>query len=131
MKVMLIDDDPLVGEDLDLLFPAGIELVRVLKSETALTLLAQEPPPDVIILDLCMPPFLAEHEEKEGLELLSVIRGWLGPKVPVVVLSSLPQGELKDVCLKHGARGYLEKPCDVKRLLDKLSSISGSDSQSC
>ena len=123
VKVLLIDDDPTVRDDLRLFLPPEVVVVWVAGGEEAIERIRAESNLKAIILDLCLPPFLGDREQSEGLELLSVIRTRLPPAIPVIVLSSLPKGYAESECLKRGALAYLEKsgrPDDLVRLLLSL-----------
>jgi len=124
VRVLLIDDDPQVLEDLDLFLRPEIELTWASGSDEALEMLRSGgSSPDAIILDLCLPPFLSDLEEEEGFELLSVLRRELAAGVPVLVLSSLPREKAEHDCLSRGAQAYLEKPCSVKELARLLAGL--------
>ena len=120
MEVLLIDDNPQVAKDLGFLLPASIKIRWASGSEQAMFILRQESPPEAIILDLCLPPFLAQREEDEGLELLSRLREELAADTPVLILSNVPRVEAENVCLSRGACAYLEKPCAVDELVHLL-----------
>ena len=124
VRVLLIDDDPTVRDDLEFLLPATIRIVWAPGSEEAMEKIGQERHLDAIILDLCLPPHLSEREESEGLELLSALCEELAPQVPVVVLSSVPRCEAEAACLKRGASAYLEKPCSPGELLRLLRGLT-------
>jgi len=124
MQLWLIDDDPQIGSDLRLLLPRDIHLSQVIDSRTAVALLRKNShPPDAIILDLCLPPYLAATEDHEGIALLDLLKAELAPQVPVYVLSSQPRTDYGQACLRHGAESYLEKPCSIRDLVNHLSSV--------
>jgi DNA-binding response OmpR family regulator len=124
LTVLLIDDDHTVREDLELFLAPAFELIWASGSHQAVVLLECGVLPDAVILDICLPPFLSDVKEKEGLELLCILRKELGAGVPVLVLSSLPRAEAETDCLERGAYAYLEKPCSVKDLTRVLKSLS-------
>lgn len=125
MKVLLVDDNPTVAEDLKLLLPSDIELTWAPGTREALTLLDQEDSPQVVILDLCLPPFLSQSEETEGFEFLTALKQARASDIPVVVLSALPRSRAEAECLRRGASAYLEKPCSIKELLRHLNRAAG------
>lgn len=126
MKVLLIDDDPAIAEDLRLLLPRQMDLEWAPGSADALSLLKTRKRPDVIVLDLCMPPHLAKTREEEGLATLTLLRTKLAIDVPVIVLSALPKIQAEAQCLNSGASDYLEKPCVIRELVTKLERAVGS-----
>jgi CheY-like chemotaxis protein len=124
LRVLLIDDDPVIAEDLDLLLPGHIELEWVAGSEAAIKRLQSEELPDAIILDLCLPRHLADSDDGEGLHLMSLLHKELAVGLPVVVLSSLSRAEMESECLSRGARAYVEKPCTVRDLTELLQALA-------
>jgi two-component system cell cycle response regulator DivK len=100
--VLLIDDSKFLRRANELsLTKAGHQIVTASDGEEGLRL-ARERKPDVIVLDMLLPKLA-------GADLLRLLKG--DPhtaKIPVVVLSSLPQkNELK--LMAAGAAAYLEK----------------------
>lgn len=120
MKVLYVDDDWKLAGDMRVLMPPEIGLIWVPDSKAAVDFLYKGDLPDAIILDLCLPAFLSELNETEGLRLLDLMRNMLAEDVPVVVLSQFPRDEAEEACLKHGANAYMEKPCAVNDLVDLL-----------
>lgn len=120
MKVLYVDDDWKLAGDMRVLMPPEIGLVWVPDSKAAIDFLYRGDLPDAIILDLCLPAFLSELDETEGLRLLDLMRNMLAEDVPVVILSQFPRDEVEKTCLKHGADAYVEKPCSVNDLVDLL-----------
>jgi two-component system, cell cycle response regulator DivK len=100
--VLLIDDSKFLRRANELsLTKAGHQIVTASDGEEGLRL-AREKKPDVIVLDMMLPKL-------GGADLLQLLKG--DPhtaKIPVIVLSSLPQkNELK--LMAAGAAAYLEK----------------------
>lgn len=120
MKVLYIDDDWKLAGDMRVLMPPEIGLVWVPDSRAAVDFLYKGDMPDAIILDLCLPAFLSDLDETEGLRLLDLMRNMLAEDVPVVILSQYPSEEVEETCLKHGANAYVQKPCKVNDLVDTL-----------
>jgi CheY-like chemotaxis protein len=100
--VLLIDDSKFLRRANELsLMKAGHQIVTASDGEEGLRL-AREKKPDVIVLDMMLPKL-------GGAQLLQLLKGDpLTAKIPVIVLSSLPQkNELK--LIADGAAAYLEK----------------------
>jgi two-component system, cell cycle response regulator DivK len=100
--VLLIDDSKFLRRANELsLAKAGHQIVAASDGEEGLRL-AREKKPDVIVLDMMLPKL-------SGADLLHLLKGDpLTAKIPVIVLSSLPQkNELK--LMAAGAAAYLEK----------------------
>ena len=124
MDVLLIDDDPMVCEDLAFLLPAHIMLRSASGSEEAARILKAGPSPDAIILDLCLPSPSGHVSEEEGFNLLRLLKYELAVNVPVIVLSALPLRQAEARCLGLGACLYLEKPCRVADLVWILTAVT-------
>jgi CheY-like chemotaxis protein len=100
--VLLIDDSKFLRRANELsLMKSGHQTVTASDGEEGLRL-AREKRPDVIVLDMMLPKL-------GGAQLLHLLKGDpLTAKIPVIVLSSLPQkNELK--LMAEGAAAYLEK----------------------
>ena len=100
--VLLIDDSKFLRRANELsLTKAGHQIVTASDGEEGLRL-AREKKPDIIVLDMMLPKL-------GGAQLLQLLKGDpLTTKIPVIVLSSLPQkNELK--LIADGAAAYLEK----------------------
>jgi chemotaxis family two-component system response regulator Rcp1 len=125
-NVLLVDDDP---DDAELLMHAlkrshlALNLTWVEDGDEALALLrreggsGQEPPPDLVLLDLNMP-------RKSGHAVLSEIRA--DPdlrRLPVVVLTT-STAEV-DVSRSHtgGASAYVTKPMGIRAFMEVLESL--------
>jgi two-component system, cell cycle response regulator DivK len=100
--VLLIDDSKFLRRANELsLAKAGHQVIAASDGEEGLRL-AREKKPDVIVLDMLLPKL-------GGAELLQLLKGDpLTAKIPVIVLSSLPQkNEMK--LMADGAAAYMEK----------------------
>ena len=100
--VLLIDDSKFLRRANELsLTKAGHQIFTASDGEEGLRL-AREKKPDIIVLDMMLPKL-------GGAQLLQLLKGDpLTAKIPVIVLSSLPQkNELK--LIADGAAAYLEK----------------------
>jgi len=71
--------------------------------------------PDVLLLDLEMPVM-------DGFEAFGVIRKRY-PQIKVVILSAHNDKKLISNFIKNGARGYLQKDCNPKILLDAIHTV--------
>jgi CheY-like chemotaxis protein len=123
VDVLLIDDDPVVYEDLVVLLPGDIKLRSASSRSEAAQVLKAGPRPDAVILDLCLPGSGGTPHEEEGLDLLRCLRSELAHGIPVIVLSALPRQRAESKCLDLGACIYLEKPCRVADLVWILSIV--------
>ena len=123
-RVVLAEDDVLLREGLaSLLQRSGFDVLGQGGDAETLLRLVQETTPDLVIVDIRMPP---EHNI-EGLEAARAIRAqW--PDVGIVVLSAYIEVEHAMELLEEGARkiGYLLKTrvTDVAEFLDTLDRVA-------
>jgi DNA-binding NarL/FixJ family response regulator len=121
-RVVLADDDVLLREGLaSLLERSGYEVVGRCGSATELLAFVREHRPDLVIVDIRMPPGHAT----EGLDAARVIRAEL-PDTAILVLSAHVEVEQATDLLAGGQRsGYLLKSrvTDVQDFLESLERI--------
>src|SRR5438093_12252405 len=115
MKILVIDDHPLIQEALKHVLAAldpTLELVQAQDASDAHAALSREPDTDLILLDLALPGC-------DGFELLADLRReW--PGMPVLVLSATHDSETVEHALDLGARGFIPKTANTRELLDAL-----------
>ncbi len=70
--------------------------------------------PDLILLDLIMP-------QMDGLEVLKKI----GREAKILVISSVGQDKIIEDAKKFGAKGYLLKPFEDKKVLEEIKKVIG------
>jgi DNA-binding response OmpR family regulator len=114
VKVLLIEDDILLGESLkEFLKSNGIE-VKWLQDEREvfnLNLLSY----DIAVLDLML-------NSIKGEDILVFIKE--KSDIPVLILTAKRNLEDKEVCFERGADDYLTKPFEPKELLLRLRALS-------
>ena len=115
MKILIIDDHPLIQEALKHVLAAldpTLELVQAQDASDAHAALSREPDTDLILLDLTLPGC-------DGFELLADLRReW--PGMPVLVLSATHDRETVEHALDLGAMGFIPKTANTRVLLDAL-----------
>ena len=72
--------------------------------------------PDLILVDVQMP-------EAFGDDVASTLRGWHGVQVPIVLLSSLDQGELERRAQRAQASGYICKGAGMSELVRRCREL--------
>ena len=116
MRVLLVEDDPLLGEGVELgIRKAGYAVDWVRNGELAETALLSEDY-DLMVLDLGLP-------KKSGLEVLKDLRA-SGNKIPVLILTAMAGVEHRVSGLDAGADDYLPKPFDLSELYARLRALS-------
>ncbi|HIJ62851.1 MAG TPA: response regulator [Rhodospirillaceae bacterium] len=124
--ILIVDDDP---GDVELI-KLALQEARLLctasvanNGEEAMAFLRQQPPyadqpvPDLVLLDLNMP-------RKNGKEVLAEMKDDLGlSTIPVVVLTT--SDTERDVVASYqlGAAGYVVKPVDIDELINIIRGI--------
>jgi len=115
MKILIIDDHPLIQEALKHVLAAldpTLELIQAQDASDAHAALSREPDTDLILLDLTLPGC-------DGFELLADLRReW--PGMPVLVLSATHDRETVEHALDLGAMGFIPKTANTRVLLDAL-----------
>jgi DNA-binding NarL/FixJ family response regulator len=121
-RVVVADDDVLLREGLvSLLGSSGFDVVGRCSMPTELVMLVQQLKPDLVIVDIRMPP----THTTEGLDAARVIRQEL-PEIAILVLSAHVEVEQATELLTSGKRtGYLLKDriSDVDDFLSTLDRI--------
>ena len=119
MKVLLVDDHPLILSALQTMIHRLDPAVTVLSAENAVDgfeLLAQQPDVGLVLLDLDL------GDEVDGFTVLAEMRH-RHPSLPVVVLSAAER--LADMvrAVDMGAMGFLPKRSPIKDLFDALALV--------
>lgn len=109
--ILLIDDELPIRRFLRTsLSGEGYRLVEAENGNQGLRL-AEQQPPDLVILDLGLP-------DMDGQEVLRRLREWL--RAPIIVLSVRDQEREKVQALDNGADDYLTKPFSTGELLARI-----------
>ncbi len=119
-SVLIIDDNPAVGEALSLALSLhDIHPLAALTPEQGLALLARESV-DVVIQDMNFTTDTTSGEE--GVALFRAIRE-LHPDLPVILLTAWTHLETAVELVKAGAADYLAKPWDDSKLLATVENL--------
>jgi two-component system, OmpR family, response regulator len=116
MKVLLVEDDSMIGEAVEqALRDAGYAVNWVQDGDLASSLLARHTF-EVVLLDLALPG-------RDGVEVLRVARS-RGNQVPVILITARDALADRIVGLDAGADDYLVKPFDVTELLARMRAVA-------
>jgi DNA-binding response OmpR family regulator len=117
VKVLVVDDDPVILELLRLNFEMeGFEVVSACDGRAGLERAVAEAP-DVVVSDIMMP-------NVDGLEMLQRLRA--DPEtaqLPILLLSAKAQQSEVQKGLDMGADDYVTKPFDPLELLDRVNAL--------
>ncbi len=111
MRVMILDDDPLVtGVVSVLLGQEGMEVLLPVDAADALTMMGQQRP-DILLLDMHMPGV-------DGLSVLGALKRSLPDlQTRIVMLTAERDSHYITEARALGACGYITKPIDRDRLV--------------
>ena len=112
--ILCIDDDIDYARIIDkFLSPRGFD-VRTAQDGYEGVIKARELQPDLILLDLYLP-------RVEGLEVIKQIREEaLTWNIPIVVMSTLPIAQSRQLMEGSGVQDYLSKPFRIRDLIDTI-----------
>ncbi len=115
MRILLVEDDSMVGESLRQgLRQDGFAVDWVQNSEDAELALSGEPY-SLLLLDLGLP-------DQSGLELLDALRG-RGNDLPVVIITARDAVSDRIAGLDTGADDYMVKPFDLEELEARIRAV--------
>jgi CheY-like chemotaxis protein len=119
-RLLVVDDDPGVLYVLGFrLRAAGYDVVTAANGAAGLEAVATEHPA-AIVLDLRMP-------KMDGFTVLSKLcESEVTRSIPVIVLSANVVERARHRALDLGARYFLEKPYDARRLIEAIRSVLAS-----
>ncbi|MCT8764740.1 response regulator [Glaesserella parasuis] len=115
MRILLIEDDPLIGEGLKLgLSKSGFSVDWFTDGKTGLDALSSAPY-DTVVLDLTLP-------KMDGLEVLQSWRR-ANQDVPVLILTARDTLDERITGLQRGADDYLCKPFALAEVVARLQAL--------
>ena len=116
-KIMTVDDSPTVRKVLNMaLSGAGYQVIEANDGQEAVDKLAQTNI-DLMVTDLNMP-------NMGGVELIKIVRQQPGKRfMPIIMLTSEAQKEMKAAGKKAGASGWVTKPFRPEQLLSVIQMV--------
>jgi two-component system, chemotaxis family, chemotaxis protein CheY len=119
MRILIVDDSRamrlIVARTLRLAGYDEHEIVEAADGREALTVVASEEPPDVVLCDWNMP-------EMTGLELLRTLRA-AGSNIPFGFVTSEASPQMRAVALEAGAMFLVAKPFTAEDFQDALDPV--------
>jgi two-component system, NtrC family, nitrogen regulation response regulator NtrX len=109
-RILIVDDEDGIRRSLaGILGDEGFATTPAADGEAALTSIAVDGPPDLVLLDIAMPG-------RDGVEILvEISERW--PDLPVVMMSGHGTIETAVRTTRHGAFDFVEKPLSIDKLL--------------
>ena len=115
MKILLIEDDVMIGENIQIAFESEANLVDWIDNGSAAEDVLQQHSYDVVLLDLSLP-------ERDGIDILTSLRK-RGDPVPVLIMTARDTVPERVSALYAGADDYLVKPFDLDELIARLHAL--------
>lgn len=115
LRVLIVEDDPVIGEGLQLGLRQGGNTADWVRSAGAASAAVRGEHFDAIVLDLGLP-------DRSGLDWLREQRG-AGDDTPVLILTAYDAPADRVRGLDHGADDYLAKPFDLDELAARLRAL--------
>lgn len=105
MIVLIVDDEDSIHLMLKrMLAPLHAELLAARSVEEAISQMSRIPPPDLVLLDLKLPPYPAEHT----LSAIATLRQF-NPNLRVVAVSGMNEVDLKALVTGFQVDGFIAK----------------------
>ena len=118
MKVLIVDDDPLVARSLKVLLSAeaDMEIVGMASDGARAVAFCEKDPPDAVLMDIRMGGM-------DGIEATRLIKErW--PAVHVMILTTFQDDRSVRLALQAGAEGYLLKSAPAAGMAEKLRDLA-------
>lgn len=116
MRLLLVEDDLMIGESLEKALRKSGYIVNWVKDGESAEITLQDEEYDLVVLDLGLPG-------KSGLSVLQGVRK-RGNDIPILILTAKDSTSDKVKGLDGGADDYLLKPFDLEELEARLRSLS-------
>ena len=116
--LLLVDDDPLIRENLGFLLRATFDIHTAETRKEAIKIISDLPkPPTISLVDLGLPPY--PHDPAEGFALIQELLS-INPDMRILVLSG--QNDHKNIqhAMTTGAADFIPKPCEPQLLKARL-----------
>ncbi len=115
MRILLVEDDPMIGEAVSVALKDAAYAVDWVRDGLAAETVLATPEHQAVLLDLGLP-------RRDGLEVLRHLRQH-GNSVPVIIITARDAIEDRIKGLDYGADDYLMKPFDMNELLARMRAV--------
>lgn len=121
-KILIVDDSELVLHMAkDALTDAGYDVAAVATSVDANRYIFSTNKPDLIIMDVMMPMMDGDKKVKFMSERES------SRNIPVLLMSSKPEEEMRRLVAESGAKGYILKPFTSSSIVNSVRNYLGEE----
>lgn len=115
-KVLIVDDSSFLRNSLKkILEDSGYEVIGMAENGLEAISKYKELKPDLITLDIIMP-------QMNGMESLKLLRS-VDPNVCVIMVSSMSSEQSVLDCVEAGAKNYILKPFEEKRVIEVIQKV--------
>ncbi len=128
-EILMVEDDPDFVEDLFSMWNPPLPVARAATGREAYDYLTKSVP-SLVLLDINLPHYIAEDDDSEGFGILSYIKSYVGPDVPVFVVTREGTDRARAQAVSLGASDFFAKPLDISELERAVSNVIG-DRKSC
>lgn len=120
-RVLVVDDSEVVlAMAREALEEGGFEVVTASDAKEADPFIFGQQRPDLIVLDVMLPVLDGDKKAKMLKENAAT------RDIPILLLSSKPEEELRWLVAECGADGYMRKPFGHRQLVDRVIGVIGS-----
>jgi FixJ family two-component response regulator len=115
-EIFVVDDDPMIGDILNLAFSSdGYRVTFLRDGEQFRSVLRACPPPACILIDVLMPG-------RSGLDLLEDVDA-KNYNAPFIVMSGMADIPIAIEAIKRGAFDFIEKPFVIGTVLERVRQV--------
>jgi len=117
MKLLIVDDDPLVCQSLQLLLgkEEGFQIIGTASNGQEAVALSRSEQPDVILMDIQMPVM-------DGIESTKIIKQE-APSIHIMMLTTFKDEKNIRLALRAGAEGYLLKSSPIDKMAAQIRAL--------
>lgn len=115
MKILVVDDDPLVAKTLEILFSVNSYATDIATDGEVALQMVQSFEYDLILLDMLLPGL-------DGMSLCQQVRQQ-GYQMPILLLTGQNETHQKAAALNLGADDYVVKPFDSEELIARVQAL--------
>ena len=118
MRALVVEDSSVIRKILrQYLQKLNMEVVEATDGEDALKRLQEMTPPDLVLVDWNMPVM-------NGLDFIRAVRGIrLYDPLPLIMVTTNSESDYLGTAMEAGANEYIQKPCTLDALREKLESL--------